>query len=666
MLEGVLMVGLRDLPHNFGNYCSNRVNVSKFALLALCLICLPSVLVAGAEEFNNSLDVTLYKLASENNDASAQYLIARKYLRGKSVSKNTNAAIKWLKRAANQGHAKSQFQLGLIHLKGLGVNVDNALAKSYLLRAANNGLDDAQFQLGQFYRRGLAGKENSHKSVKWYKKSISQDNILAQYILGKMYLEGDGVSRDYAKAIKWLSKAAGSGDFQAAKLLSKFEKENPEAHQEAKKIVDKNTKKNTKTKRVANKSKKKQTVQKVKQVKKQLSTEEMLQLGMNYLHGDHGYKVNVAKGIGLIKLAAKKGHAVAQYDYGILLSQDSLVDIDLEKAVYWLEKAVKGGVGRAKPALSKVQFELMLSDKIKYANTPEEQYKLATQYLLGKVIDKDIKQAFLWYLKAARQKHLKSQYQVGAMYHTGSGVAKNAKKARYWLAKSAQSGIAEADALLLEIDIENDRMATLQNQKFESNDEKSDIVADKESLQLRSVKKDDQPLINKSNNNSEGEVALLKPIPKRKPNRSTQNPITDSSASSQMKIILSQAQQGDGQSQYVAATNYLSGINVSKDIDKGLEWLTLSAKNDHISAQLQLGTLYLNGEHVRKDLSQAYRWIKLAAEKGDNTAQLFLGDMYKKGLGVKRSNSKAIKWYRKSANHGNDAARKRLGGCRVC
>jgi len=633
------------------------------------MIFLPSVLMAGVEEFNNSLDVTLYKLASENNDASAQYLIARKYLRGKSVAKNPKAAIKWLKRASNQGHAKAQFQLGLIHLKGLGVKVDNKLAKSYFLRAANNGLDDAQFQLGQFYRRGLGGKKNRRKSVKWYKKSIAQDNILAQFILGKMYLEGDGVSRDYVKAMKWLGQAASSGDFQATKLLKKFEKEKPDAHREAKRLAGKGGKRTSRklAKNRTNQSKSRRNTKKSAKDKPKQTSEDMLQSGMNYLHGEHGQKVNVSKGISLIKRAAKKGHPVAQYDYGVLLSQNVFIDVDIERAVYWLEKAVKGGVDQAKPVLTKLQFELMLSDKIRYASTPNEQYKLATQYLLGNVIDKDISEAFQWYLKAARQKHLKSQYQVGAMYHTGSGVSQNSKKARYWLVKAAQRGIADADNLLLEIDIEKDRMTSLENDRFEFEDEASSVVFSEIPKQKRHRTSEDSPRNNNSHSEkSESVVAMLKPLPQTRASRSTRNTNSAARGSSQMKVILSQAQQGDSQSQFVVAKNYLAGVNIDKDIDKGIEWLTLSAKNDHISAQLQLGTLFLDGEHVKKDLPQAYRWIKSAAESGDTTAQLYLGDMYKKGLGVKRSNSKAIKWYRKSANRGNVEARKRLGGCRVC
>jgi len=661
------MVGVRILPQYL---CRFRLVVRRIAVLVICVMCLPSVLMAGIEEFNNSLDVTLYKLASENNDASAQYLIARKYLRGKSVDKSTKSAIKWLKRASNQGHAKAQFQLGLIHLKGLGVKVDNKLAKSYFLRAANNGLDDAQFQLGQFYRRGLGGKKNRRKSVKWYKKSIAQDNILAQFILGKMYLEGDGISRDYVKAMEWLGQAASSGDFQATKLLKKFEKEKPGAYREAKRLASQGGQR--KTRKLAtnrtNQSKSKRNTKKSTKKNPKQTAEDMLQSGMNYLHGEHGHKVNVSKGISLIKSAAKKGHPVAQYDYGVLLSQNNFMDVDIARAVYWLEKAVKGGVDQAKPVLTKLQFELMLSDKIRYASTPDEQYKLATQYLLGNVIDKDISEAFQWYLKAARQKHLKSQYQVGAMYHAGSGVSQNTKKARYWLVKAAQRGIADADNLLLEIDIEKDRLMSLENRRFEFDDEESNVVFSKNSKQERRNSNSEDP---PQNDNKNGEkrvdvVALLKPLPQKKPSRTVRNMDAGAQASSQMGVILSQAQQGDSQFQFVVAKNYLAGNNIDKNIDKGIEWLTLSAKNEHISAQLQLGTMFLNGEYVKKDLSQAYHWIKLAAEKGDSTAQLYLGDMYKKGWGIKRSNAKAIKWYRKSANHGNDDARKRLGGCRIC
>lgn len=85
------------------------------------------------------------------------------------------------------------------------------------------------------------------------------------------------------------------------------------------------------------------------------------------------------------------------------------------------------------------------------------QGKADAQYIMGNVyasgmpsleIKKDTKAAFAWYLKAAKQNHVKAQYEVAAAYILGDGIQRNLVTARSWLKRAADGGHKDAKAVL--------------------------------------------------------------------------------------------------------------------------------------------------------------------------------------------------------------------------
>jgi TPR repeat protein len=79
-----------------------------------------------------------------------------------------------------------------------------------------------------------------------------------------------------------------------------------------------------------------------------------------------------------------------------------------------------------------------------------ERLKGVTAYSLGVMCwegrggKRNEKEAFEFFLEAARQGHTKAQYTVGVMYAKGSGVEKNKKQAIEWLQKAADSKLKVA------------------------------------------------------------------------------------------------------------------------------------------------------------------------------------------------------------------------------
>ena len=74
----------------------------------------------------------------------------------------------------------------------------------------------------------------------------------------------------------------------------------------------------------------------------------------------------------------------------------------------------------------------------------EGQYMLAVMYRNGHGVDRDLNQAFNWFLKAAQNKHLKAQYELGMCYKNGLGTQKDLVQAKLWLTRAAQQDYPQA------------------------------------------------------------------------------------------------------------------------------------------------------------------------------------------------------------------------------
>jgi len=214
-------------------YINFRFNADTSAvLLFIGAISAPVTIAHGAtssvESYDTSIDYTIFRLASEKNDASAQYLVGRNYLNGKSVSKNVEKALLWFERAAKQGHAKAQYQLGKMYLYGEDVKQDLNQAYYYLVQAAGSHDLDAQFELANYYLQGNPGIEQYTNAITWLRRAVKRDHVRAHYILGKLVYEGKGTPANPTEAVALLSTASENGLLEASRYLAKIKKDNPE------------------------------------------------------------------------------------------------------------------------------------------------------------------------------------------------------------------------------------------------------------------------------------------------------------------------------------------------------------------------------------------------------------------------------------------------------
>ena len=108
---------------------------------------------------------------------------------------------------------------------------------------------------------------------------------------------------------------------------------------------------------------------------------------------------------------------------------------------------------------------------------------------------------------------------------------------------------------------------------------------------------------------------------------------------------------------------YCLGKGVTKDSEKGLALIRVSANAGNVKGLNGMGVCYAKGLGVTKSYEEAIKWYRKSANQGDAVAQCNLGVCYATGQGVAQSYEEAVKWYRKSADQGNAVAQYNLGAC---
>jgi len=651
---------------------------------------------SSVESHDTSIDYTIFRLASEKNDASAQYLVGRNYLKGKSVAKDVKKALRWFERAAEQGHARAQYQLGKMYLYGENVKQDLNLSYYYLIQAAGQHDLDAQFELANYYLQGTPDTKQYTNAITWLRRAVKREHVRAHYELGKLVYEGKGTPANPTEAVTLLSIASENGLLEASRYLEKIKKDNPQLAISA--TNAKVTKPPSPEMPIAEKSastaKSNQDPVTTSQVKAEPDADKYYRMGLDALTNEKNSR-DLDKAAMYFQKAADKNHGKAQYQLAKLYQQGIGVEQDDSLYRKWLEKSASSGVQSAQrdlqtlnnkskttsksktlskehskapsktppkaPAatLSSIASKppaaptprqsvpmMVLVDKEKEKASPSDLYIRGLKYLTGNDVEKDPVRASKLFQEAASLNHPRSQYQLGLMYIDGIGVKRDSRQAQRWLSKAAGAGVADARDVLTSLFPEQTTKTT------------SDTLA----ITIDSIKKQPEPEIALSINSDSTNA---------KSNSTMPNNALQKSSNTSKKPTLSnleiQANDNDPAAQYTLGLYYLNGHDsYEKNTERAIQWLTKAADNNFTQAQIELGNVYIDGTHVERDYEQAARWFDRAAQSDDPEAQYLLGRLFQKGLGVTKDKSIAIMWYRKAANQGHREARKRLGGCRIC
>jgi localization factor PodJL len=155
------------------------------------------------------------------------------------------------------------------------------------------------------------------------------------------------------------------------------------------------------------------------------------------------------------------------------------------------------------------------------------------------------------------------------------------------------------------------------------------------------------------------------------------------------------AANGDAQAQFVVATHYMNGENVTRDFAQAAFWYGKAAEAGLAPAQYRVATLYERGKGVAKDAkaalgwyekagvlgniramhnaavisagkeagapdyAAAHKWFSLAANHGLKDSQFNLAVILERGLGTKANAAEAYFWYLAAARQNDADAQKR-------
>lgn len=199
------------------------------------------------------------------------------------------------------------------------------------------------------------------------------------------------------------------------------------------------------------------------------------QFGVGWIYErGKGVKSDDAKAAEWFRKAVLKGHAIAQYELGMLYEGGNDFGNgpkkDRVKAKEWFLKAAKQGYAPAQGMVG-YMYQEGVGEKAK-------DYKKARQWFLksadqgsilslqdlgmmsseGQGMPGNYGEAAKWYRKLAMQCDAFGQYSLGELYLQGKGVPKNKNEAIFWFFKAASGGNKEAKLKLEKMDLKLDEL----------------------------------------------------------------------------------------------------------------------------------------------------------------------------------------------------------------
>lgn len=124
-----------------------------------------------------------------------------------------NGCLKYLQLAVDKGSTEAKYLLGTLYLVGVStLNRDIDKAHLLLKKASLEGNDNATFVLGCCHMDGIGISKNPQKAFEIWKSLAEKGHIASLRKIGVCYRDGKGVKKNETEACKWLEKAANKDD----------------------------------------------------------------------------------------------------------------------------------------------------------------------------------------------------------------------------------------------------------------------------------------------------------------------------------------------------------------------------------------------------------------------------------------------------------------------
>ncbi len=162
--------------------------------------------------------------AAVRGDATAQFIVASRYLDGQGVQQDFTKAAYWYQLAAAQGLAPAQYRIATLFERGKGVPQDPATALLWYERAATGGNVKSMHNAAVIAAGNQTGTPNYDKAFKWFREAAGRGLKDSQFNLAVLYERGLGNRIDKSEAMFWYTLAAKQGDQDAEQRLAELAK----------------------------------------------------------------------------------------------------------------------------------------------------------------------------------------------------------------------------------------------------------------------------------------------------------------------------------------------------------------------------------------------------------------------------------------------------------
>ncbi len=566
------------------------------------------------------------------------------------------------------------------------------LAYKYYLLAAKKNDVKAQCALGRQYFYGWGIEKNEGQGFFWFEKAAISGDSIAQYYVGLCYDNGLGIESDLNKALHWYEKSAEQGDLDAkmqlayGNILGRYSKQDiPLGNKQLEQLIEQDH---------AN----------------SLFLLGLCLLGLINIEGKQIPK-DLAKGFSYIARAAELEKLEAQTLLARLYFCGQHCEKDLDKASYWLRRAVTFKDPEALFLLS-VQIEMQsgfaTTESLEFLRMAAElgwtkaESILGISYLDGvegalgeKILLPDSKQAIKWLEKAAKSDCDVAQFNLGILYFSRDqelSLAKDYSKAVEYFKLAAKQGNSDANTGLGFCYMEGKGVS-------------KDLEKAKYYFSLASATGDEAAIQNLGYLLQQDDNGNKKRLAKKS-----------------IKQLTLEAEQGNPDSQYELSSRYITGMALDKEhFGEGMYWLhrcvcqnhpggiyilkklLMQNQNDFLFKEIKKGLSYeymlrqdvatypsiLGFEELDCDINlvkddpvlqrnlgikyrfgqeamppnyeKAIQCFEKAASCNDPDSLYNLAAMYQAGQGVKHDPNKAIYWFKRAAEVGNSDAQFVLG-----
>jgi TPR repeat protein len=116
--------------------------------------------------------------------------------------------------------------------------------------------------------------------------------------------------------------------------------------------------------------------------------------------------------------------------------------------------------------------------------------------------------------------------------------------------------------------------------------------------------------------------------------------------------VLQKARDGDALAQYLIGRAYVGGKLTTRDLDKALHWISLSAERGLPPALVSLARFHEQGLIVQKDEKKAFALYRRAFNAKEPISSLRIAKMFFDGRGISQSYHEAASFFRTAASRG--------------